>query len=59
MQVDMRQQPRRTARGIYSISWHDQDGLTKSAHVEGMDISDGGIGFKSSLELRPGTAVFI
>lgn len=59
MRVDVRRHPRRVARGIYSISWHDQDGLTKSAQVEGMDISDGGIGFKSSVELRLGIAVFI
>jgi curved DNA-binding protein CbpA len=33
--------------------------LTKSAEVEGIEISDGGIGFKSLVELRPGIAVFI
>lgn len=59
MRVNMRRCPRRGSKAIYSTSWHDQGGLTKSAQVEGIDISDGGIGFKSSVELRPGTAVFI
>jgi curved DNA-binding protein len=59
VQIDVRRHPRRAARGIYSISWHDQDGLTKAAHVEGVHISDAGIGFKSSVELHLGIAVFI
>ena len=59
MRVDVRRHPRRATRGIYSISWHDQGGLTKAAHVEGTDISDGGICFKSSVELRPGMVVFL
>jgi len=59
MRENTRRDERRAARGIYSISWQDQDGLTKSAQVEGVNISDGGIGFKSSEELSPGIAVFI
>lgn len=59
MRVDVRRHPRRAARGTYSISWQDQDGLTKAAHLEGIDISDAGIGFKSSVELRLGITVFI
>jgi hypothetical protein len=59
MRVDVRRHLRRTARGIYSISWKDQGGLTQAAQVEGISVSDVGIGFKSSVELHPGLAVFI
>jgi len=59
MRVNIRRDLRRAARAVYSITWPDQDGLTKSAEVEGIEISDAGVGFKSSVELRPGLAVFI
>jgi hypothetical protein len=59
MRVNVRRHLRRPARRVYSIYWQDQAGLTKSAEVEGIDISDAGIGFKSSVELRLGMSVFI
>jgi curved DNA-binding protein len=59
MQTNMRRAPRRIARAGYAISWQDDAGLTKSAQVEGIDISDLGIGFKSLAALHPGIKVFI
>ncbi len=59
MRVNMRRYPRRAARGVYSISWQDRDGLTKAAQVEGVHISDAGIGIKSPVELSLGISVFI
>jgi hypothetical protein len=59
MRENVRRHLRRPARKVYSISWQDQDGLTKSAEVEGVNISDAGICFKSSGELRMGLTVFI
>jgi curved DNA-binding protein len=59
MQTNLRQAPRRIARATYSTCWQDEAGLTKSAEVEGLDLSDSGIGFKSLVELHPGTKVFI
>ena len=59
MRVNVRRDLRRAARAVYSICWQDLGGLTKSIEVEGIDISDAGLGFKSFVELRPGMAVFI
>jgi hypothetical protein len=59
MRVNVRREPRRKATGIYSVCWQEPGGLTASAQVEGVDISDSGIGFQSSVELAPGLAVFI
>ena len=59
MQTNLRQASRRISRAIYSICWQDEAELTKSTQVEGVDISDLGIGFKSFLQLRPGTNVFV
>jgi curved DNA-binding protein len=59
MQTNLRRAPRRISRATYSICWQDEAGLTKAAEVEGIDLSDSGIGFKSLVELRPDTRVFI
>ena len=59
MRVNTRRELRRTPKGIYSLCWQDQDGLTISAQAEGVDISDSGFSFKSSVALLPGLTVFI
>jgi hypothetical protein len=59
MRVNTRRCLRHKARVAYSIRWQDGNGLTKSAQVQGLDSSDGGIGFEFSGELLPGTTVFI
>ena len=59
METNLRQAPRRISKAIYDICWQDEAGLTKSAEVEGIDVSDLGISFKSLVELHPGTNVFI
>jgi curved DNA-binding protein len=59
MQVNMRREPRALSRKSYSISWEDEAGATRSAQAEGIDISPSGVGIRSPLEIRKGTAVYI
>jgi curved DNA-binding protein len=59
MQIDLRREPRRRSRRVYSISWQDEDGTTHSAQVTGIDESASGIGFRCPVEIQKGTVVYI
>ncbi len=59
MSVNMRREQRSRCRKTYSISWLDEDGLTHSAQVQGIDRSESGVGVLCSVEVRPGTTVYI
>lgn len=58
-QSNRRREPRRAYNRTYSISWRDEAGLTRSAQVQGTDISNSGIGAHCAVEIRKGTAVYI
>jgi curved DNA-binding protein len=59
MKVNMRREQRNPSKKTYSISWSDESSLTHSAEVWGLDFSQSGIGILCSVEVRPGTAVYI
>jgi curved DNA-binding protein CbpA len=59
MQIDLRREPRRRSRRVYSISWKDEDGTTHSTQVTGIDESASGIGFRCPVEIPKGTIVYI
>lgn len=59
MQVDMRREPRKRSKRIYSISWKDQEGLTHSAQVLGTDESASGVGIRCPVDIPKGTIVYI
>lgn len=59
MQVNMRAEPRRRCRKSYSISWRDEDGVTRSAQAVGVDLSRSGVGIRCSAEVPPGVTVYI
>jgi curved DNA-binding protein len=55
----MRRGQRSRSSKTYSISWPDEDGLTHSAEVQGIDLSECGVGILCSVEVRPGRTVYI
>src|SRR6266487_6201461 len=57
--VNLRREKRNRSKKTYSISWSDESGLTHSAEVQGIDFSPSGVGVLSSVEVRPGTTVYI
>jgi len=59
MQVNMRREQRRSSQRNYTISWKDEGGITRSAQVQGTDVSGYGIGIRCPLEIRKGTVVYI
>jgi len=59
MQVDHRREQRRNARAVYSICWADRAGHMKSAEVQSFDLSNSGIRIRSTVELAPGTTVYL
>jgi len=59
MRVNMRREPRHTAKETYSICWHDQNGLTRSARARGIDLSPLGVGLRCPVELPVGASVFV
>ncbi len=59
MQVDMRREPRKRSKRIYSISWKDEAGLTHSAQVLGTDESASGVGIRCPVDIPKGTIVYI
>jgi curved DNA-binding protein len=59
MQIDLRREPRRRSRRVYSITWKDEDGTTHSAQVTGTDESASGVGFRCPVEIHKGTVVYI
>jgi len=59
MRVNMRQEPRRAADETYSITWQDEQGLTHSAEVQGVDSSPSGAAFRCSTGLSSGVEVFL
>jgi curved DNA-binding protein CbpA len=58
MQVNNRRELRRQSSSMYSTCW-EEEGQTKSAEVQGLDISNSGIRVSCPVELAPGTTVFI
>ena len=59
MQLNRRREPRQPSTRTYSICWQDEDGLTHSARVQGMDTTQSGIGIRCPIEIRTGTAVYV
>src|SRR3954454_17781094 len=59
MTLNMRREPRRTSKHTYSLSWQDEDGVTHSAPVQGIDASVSGIAVRCPFEIRKGTTVYI
>ena len=59
MRVNLRQEPRHTVKEIYSICWHDQNGLTRSAQARGIDLSRSGVRLHCPAELPVGASVFV
>jgi curved DNA-binding protein len=59
MRVNLRSEQRHKTKSTYTICWDVRDGKQDSAQVQGIDISGSGVRFRSPVELRPGTAVFI
>jgi hypothetical protein len=57
--VNVRKEERTRSNKTYSISWSDESGLTRSAQVQGVDFSPSGVGILSSVEVRPGSTVYI
>jgi curved DNA-binding protein len=58
MQLNHRREPRRRARKPYSISW-TQGSVTRSAEVQGTDISESGVGIECSVPFTNGTVVYL
>lgn len=59
MNVNMRREQRNASYQAYTISWRDADSFAHAEQVEGLDSSASGIGFRSPLELAPGTRIYI
>ena len=59
MQVNMRAEHRNRCRRSYSISWQDEDGVTRSVQVLGVDVSRSGVGIQSPVEVQCGVSVYI
>jgi hypothetical protein len=59
MQVNMRQERRRTGRQLYTLCWESEDGMTRNADARGIDISRSGIRVSSPLPIPPETVVFV
>ena len=59
MQVNARKEQRNRCRKSYSISWRGQDGLTRSAQGQGVDLSRSGVGIQCPAEVQPGATVYI
>ncbi|MGI9072507.1 MAG: J domain-containing protein [Bryobacteraceae bacterium] len=59
MKVNMRREQRNPSKKTYSISWPDESGLTHSAEVQGLNISQSGVEILCSVEVRSGTPVYI
>lgn len=55
----MRGEPRSRSSKTYSISWQDEDELTHSAQVQGIDSSHSGVGILCPVKVQPGTTVYI
>ena len=59
VQVNRRRKPRSASEKTYSLSWQDKDGLTHSAEVEAIDVSDSGMSVRSTVDIAKGTIVFV
>src|SRR5208282_1327503 len=59
MQVNMRQERRRTGRQLYTLCWESEDGMARNADARGIDISRSGIRVSSPLPIAPETVVFL
>jgi curved DNA-binding protein CbpA len=58
MEADVRREQRRRSKQPYTLSW-EANGLTRSVRAEGLDVSPSGVGLQCSVELQPGTSVYI
>lgn len=59
MQVNRRRENRKSPQKRYSISWKDENGLPRSAEVQGTDVSDSGVGLRCPVEVRTGTLLYL
>jgi curved DNA-binding protein len=59
MQIDLRREPRRRSKRLYTVTWKDDNELTHSAQVLGIDESHSGIGIRCPADIRKGTIVYI
>ncbi len=59
MTLNMRREPRSTSNRTYSVSWQNEDGLTQSGPVQGINASVSGIAVCCPFEIRKGTTVYI
>ena len=56
---EARWEPRRPARGAYSLTWRGGDGKSYSAEASGLDISSAGVGIECASELKAGSIVYV
>lgn len=59
MRVNLRQEPRRPTKDVFSLSWQDENGLTHATEVQGIDCSPSGLAFRCPSELRTGLRIFL
>jgi curved DNA-binding protein len=59
VKVNARKEQRSRSNETYSISWSDENGLTHSAQVNGVNFSASGVEILSSVEVWPGTTVYV
>jgi curved DNA-binding protein len=59
VEVNRRRKPRGLAEKTYSISWQDKGGLAHSAEVVAIDVSDSGMGIRSTVDIPRATVVYI
>ena len=59
VQANNRRDQRRSASAEYSICWRDEAGQMRSAVVHSQDLSNSGIRVRGTLELAPGTTIYI
>ena len=59
MRVEMRREARQAFKDTYTVCWEDDNGLTHSVQVAGIDLSRSGMSFRAPVELPPGSNVFL
>jgi curved DNA-binding protein len=59
MQVNKRRAQRKSLQRKYSISWKDENGLTHSADIQGMDVCGSGVGLRCPFEIPTGAVLYI
>jgi curved DNA-binding protein len=59
MRPNMRQETRQAAKEIYSICWHDQNGITRSAQAHGVNLSPSEVSISCPAALPEGASVYL